>query len=88
MSTVTLKIENTYVCGRESEFEKTAPAPTTIGPADEYGQLDLGDWWDEHVHDLTGDGHPCGASEDAMYEATIIAADDPALVGQKMEWGL
>lgn len=79
MNTVTVLIENTYTCGRESSSEEQVPYP-------EPGQ-DLDDWFDDVVNPLTGDGHPCGSSEHALYEATIIAAPDrPELVGETSSW--
>jgi len=78
--TVAVKIENSYVCGRESESVVTVPAP-----ADD--DTEFVDWWSEHVHDLTGDGHPCGESEHALYEVTIVASvERPELVGETYSW--
>jgi hypothetical protein len=86
MSTVMIQIDNTYTCGRES-----SSVVTVNGPED--GRL-TDKWWDEHVHEHTGDGHPCGSSEFAVYEATIIgvtgqfsAVDDLiGLIGESHTW--
>lgn len=76
---VTVLIENSYACGRESTREVQVPPPAP-------GQ-DLQEWFDERVNEHTGDGHPCGASEHALYEARIIAAPDrPELVGEHTSW--
>lgn len=70
-------ISNTYECGRTSSNR------VDVRPPD--GELD--DWWDEVVHPLTGDGHPCGASEHALYEALVVAAPGrPDLVGATQTW--
>lgn len=69
MKTITVLIENTYECGRSSSARHDVPAPEGH---------DLEPWWEDVVHDLTGDGHPCGAREHGYYEATIVAA--PALL--------
>lgn len=77
--TVKVCIDNTYACGRESTSEHDVRGPLQ-------GES-LGTWWDEVVHELTGDGHPCGASEHALYEATVIEADDPELnPGDTYSW--
>lgn len=76
MARVTVKIENVYEDGHESTREVLLAPPGD----------DLDAWWDEVVWPETGDGH--GADEDlgSCYTATILAADDPALVGQSFEW--
>jgi hypothetical protein len=77
--TVTVLIENTYTCGRESADAVTVPAPAV-------GQ-DVDAWWDEHLHGRTGDGHPCGSREHALYEVRIAAAvGQPDLVGEWTSW--
>jgi hypothetical protein len=78
MATVTVRIENVYSCGRVSSSEEQVSAPT--------GDLDR--WWENVIYPLTGDGHPCGSGEDAVYEATIVKSPDdrPELVGQSHEW--
>lgn len=60
---VSVKIENTYACGRQSEAVVLMPAPTA--------EDDMDEWWHEVP---SGDGHSCGATEHAMYECTIIDA--------------
>jgi hypothetical protein len=75
---VTVRIGNTYVCGRSSGGEHQVPAPAL-----NVSEEDLDDWWQEHVEPLTGDGHPCAADEHSLYEATIIASHGrPELIGQ------
>lgn len=77
---VTVHVENSYVCGHESE--KTAQ----VEPPDP--EYDLGEWWRETVYDETGDGHgPCSQTEGSYYKATVTAAPgNPELVGQTYEW--
>jgi hypothetical protein len=75
---VTVLIENTYSCGRVSHKLGELPEPT--------GQPD-DEWWDK-VWGYTGDGHQCGESDNALYEAKIIVAvARPELVGLSREWG-
>jgi hypothetical protein len=77
--TVTVEVSNTYACGRES-----TRITRVRGPVPGEG---LDDWWQDVVHPLTGDGHPCGASEHALYEATVVRADDPELLpGDTYTW--
>lgn len=79
IETVTVLIENGYACGRESTSRVEVPAPAA-------GQ-DLDSWWGDEVHDLTGDGHPCGASENAIYEVRVIEAPGrPELIDESMSW--
>jgi hypothetical protein len=69
---VVVHVENTYTCGRQSEAWEIVPVPDV----DE----DMDAWWAEKVP--TGDGHPCGAHEHALYECKIVVAPDrPELVG-------
>lgn len=75
---LTVQVENTYACGLTSGGEYQVPVPP-VG-ADE---AEMDDWWQDEVVPLTGDGHACGATERALYEATITAAPGrPALVGR------
>lgn len=82
--TVTVEVSNSYECGRQSEATEVVPAPSPgAGP----GTAELEAWFDEVVHDLTGDGHPCGSIEHAYYEATIVAAPGQEdLVGATHGW--
>ncbi len=74
--TVKVRIVSTYEDGHESERAVVLPAPTG-------GDLDT--WWEEAVWPETGDGH--GSSGlGSCYTATVVAATDPALVGQSREW--
>lgn len=76
---VRLSLHNVYACGRESSCSRMVRAPHLDEPLD--------DWWETVVHPLTGDGHSCGASEDAYYEAMVLAADDPMLrAGDSRRW--
>lgn len=95
---VTVKVENTYQCGRESESVHELPAPPSNAgpwtpgelPTDVPGPADvLADWFDAVAREVTGDGHACGQSEDALHTVTIVAAPGrPELVGQSHEFGL
>lgn len=79
MSTVTVRIENAYTDGHESEVDVELEAPED--PAE------LGEWWDDVVFPHTGDGH--GAEKPGLgsyHIARIDRADDESLVGQSMEW--
>jgi hypothetical protein len=73
---VTVKIENAYSDGHESEREVLIAAPTG----------DVQTWFEEVVYEYTGDGHGIGFDGGSCYIATVIAADDPALLGQSYEW--
>lgn len=80
-----LKVENTYECGRESETNpivESPPVPLLItGETDDQDT----EWWYDQVYGNTGDGHPCGSSDDATYDVTVIESNDrPDLVG--MRW--
>jgi hypothetical protein len=80
--TVIVQIDNAYECSRRSISVKEVDPPPGLAP-DVVEQ-----WFEEVVYDLTGDGHDCGQSENAIYEATVIAAPEmPQLVGAKWEWG-
>lgn len=86
---ITVCVENTYVCGRASEFVVELPPPAGL---DEDA---VDQWWEETAYGATGDGHrtaddqPCAEREDALYEVTVLTAPDfPELAGQKREWGL
>jgi hypothetical protein len=73
---VTVRMTNTYACGR-----KTSGEHTVIGLPDA-GDGGLDEWWETNALYLTGDGHPCGSSERALYEAEVIEAPGrPELVG-------
>ena len=79
-SIVIVELENTYTCGRTSAETALVRPPTPEEP--------LPDWWESAVYPLTGDGHDCGGSEDALYEAEITHAPSrPDLVGQTQSWG-
>lgn len=76
---VAVRVENTYECGRESEAVRYCRPPR---PGES-----LGDWVEDAVQDLGGDGHPCGSRENAIYEFTVLEAPNPTLVGFKAEAG-
>lgn len=82
MSLVTVKIENAYSDGHESEREVEIE-----GPAEFYAN-DLEEWFMEVVYEHTGDGHGDGSHGKlgSCYVATILKADDLALVGKNFEW--
>lgn len=69
-------IENTYTCGRQSSVVADVAEPADITE----------EWRDEVVHPLTGDGHPCGSTEHAMYTAVITDATREEWVGQLFTW--
>jgi hypothetical protein len=76
---VTVEVSNTYVCGRQSGGIEYVRYPMR-------GEC-LDAWWDEEVSTVTGDGHPCGSSEHALYEAVVLAAPHaPELVGHSWSW--
>lgn len=75
MST-TVKIENAYSDGHESEREVKLATPTG----------DLEEWWQTTVYNETGDGHGADNDLGSCYVATVIASDDPTLIGQSQEW--
>lgn len=79
MAHVVVRIENTYVCGRQSVAEVEVPAPESVGLEHEV-------WWDVVVHQYTGDGHDGGSSEDALYEATIVGPEGRYDVGTSCTW--
>lgn len=76
--TVTVQVTNSYACGRTSDGSGEVECPPP--------GADMERWWNEEV--TTGDGHPCGAGEHALYEALIVAAplDRPDLIGLSMSW--
>jgi len=80
---VTVKIENTYEDGHETELIIEVQDPPA-GSDEENLEL----WWEEEVWPHTGDGygekHP---KLGCWYEATITGADENWLVGLSMEWG-
>lgn len=86
---ITVLVENTYTCGRESEFVVELPQPSA------HDEDAVEQWWEECAFDATGDAHltadgqPCAEREDALYEVTVLTAPSfPELVGEKREWGL
>jgi hypothetical protein len=77
---VIVLIENAYECGRTSASRYSVQAPA-VGS-------DLEAWFETEIHDFTGDGHPCGASENAIYDTRIVDAPNrPDLLGQTYGWG-
>lgn len=86
-----IRIENSYTDGHESEsvveiFEEPSLDMLDAdydGPED----WDGADWWQGVVYEYTGDGH--GAAVPGLgscYIATIVEADNAALVGKSNEW--
>lgn len=86
---ITVKIENGYTDGHESEsIEKIDEGehPLTAAPD--------ADWWQDYVFDFTGDGHyvevyeATGERLGSCYTATIIDADGdrPWLIGETHDW--
>lgn len=77
--TVTVKVTNTYEDGHTSQT-----VVDVDGPED---PTDLDEWWEDEVFPHTGDGHGDAHPKlGAGYEAEIIHADEPSLVGQRTEW--
>lgn len=79
--TTIVRVYNGYTCGRESEAHYNVRDPHP-GEAVE-------DWFEDAVHDLTGDGHPCGSREHAYYEAEVVDTTSPRvdwLVGETYTW--
>lgn len=71
-----VRIENSYTDGHQSTAEvELAVEPTS---------LDDAFWWDV-VYPHTGDGHHAPGLG-SHYEATIVQASNPALVGEHHEW--
>ena len=86
---ITLQIENVYADGdstRETLYDVKVPkAPTD---PDEHEE-----WAEDNLFPLTGTGRYAGngtdeTTPDAAYFVEVLAAEDPALVGRKYEWGL
>jgi hypothetical protein len=78
---VTVRIANSYACGRVSTSEHEVRGPAEGESVDQ--------WWEVVVFPLTGDGHPCGADEYADYEATVVGVDTPMqglLAGRVHSW--
>ena len=75
---VTVRIENTYSNGHESENEVFLYPEPTLDALDE--------WWEDEVYPHTGDGTGEDSSLGSFYTATIIAAGNPALLHQTREW--
>lgn len=77
--TVTVRLTDTYRCGRSASREVHLAPPLPDEP--------LSGWWDRVVLPETGDGHPCGASEHALYEAEVVAApSEPGMAGAMTSW--
>jgi hypothetical protein len=86
---ITVKIENSYTDGHESESRveiDEGEFPLTAMPDE--------DWWQDYVFDHTGDGHyvevyeATGERLGSCYTATIVHADDDRhwLVGATHDW--
>lgn len=75
----TVRASASYACGRESsrDVEVRTPVP---------GET-LDSWWEDVVHPHMGDGHACGSSEHALYEARVLCTFDPELnAGDTRTW--
>lgn len=84
---VTVAVSNFYACGRESSSVHELPAPPIGADLADEDDADAVDWWEETVHEHTGDGHPCGSSEHATYTALVTGAPGRVeLVGLSREW--
>jgi hypothetical protein len=79
---LTIEIENTYTDGHESKTTVELPVPDQVDDT----------WWQDTVFEHTGDGHYNDVYEEtgerlgSCYTATIVKAEDPALVGLDYEW--
>lgn len=75
---LTIKVENAYSDGHESE-------QTHAVTLDRFrGEEDL---WD-HLFEYTGDGHGIGRDLGSLYTVTVLACPEyPELVGLSNEWG-
>lgn len=82
MTKVKVKIENAYSDGHESTSEVELDLPDGVTPDSQ----ELDDWFTDVVFDHTGDGHGIDSSLGSCYTATIVAAEDPKLVGATTEW--
>lgn len=67
---------NSYYADRTHSTIEIVPTPAD--------PTDLGDWWEDVIFPLTGDG--LGSREYAIYNAIILKSDKPGLVGQIHEW--
>lgn len=76
---VTVRLNCTYRCGHCSSREVRVVPPDPGEAVDE--------WWDRVVLPETGDGHSCGSTEHALYEAVVVAAPGRgALRGAAASW--
>lgn len=95
-----IRITDDYEDGYSSTriIEVTGPEPD---PADlekerertnSNGETSVWTWWDAEVFPHTGDGHGLPENHggdrtlEAASDATIIEAENPALVGESYEW--
>jgi hypothetical protein len=80
-----VRITNDYSNGHHSEHTveiETEPSLEQL----KQDHDDEDSWWQEVVFDETGDGTGLDSSLGFCYTATIIEANNPALVGQSEEW--
>jgi hypothetical protein len=82
MQALTVKIENAYSDGHESQSEVILHAPDDLGRDREEAL----DFLSEEAYPHTGDGHGIDNDLGSCYVATIIAADDPNLLNLSVEW--
>lgn len=76
--TLTIKVENAYSDGYESEHVETIQ----VSPFE-----DLEERWAQ-LHEFTGDGHGIGNDLGYCYTVSILGSPDcPELVGKSNEWG-
>lgn len=77
---LTIKVENTYSDGHESEQTHAVRLERFRGEED---------LW-EHLYDYTGDGHGAGEGRNlgSLHTVTVLACPEyPELVGLSNEWG-
>jgi hypothetical protein len=77
---VLVLLGNSYECGRSSHKYELVRGRY----ADDE---DLDTWWTEVVSPLTGDGHPCGSRDHALYTALVVWSGTPSVrVGESNSW--
>lgn len=84
-----LRVENSYELHDDITTWCTAVVPRPPVPLSEAGEPEYpgyGDWAWEHVHPLTGAGHPGG---DSWHDVEVLASSDPNVVpvGTRFDFG-
>lgn len=77
---IRVQVENIYELYEPVTTHMTAQvAPFPHGKDEDV----VDEWWQEEIYPLTGTGNEDGNSS---YFVTVVACDDPALVGAEREW--